>query len=64
MEGKEIIHKQAPCFPDGEINTAEGENESKEGLCRCAANPSGCFVDGIGRILPLQLRDDVPLPSA
>lgn len=54
---KEIIHKQAPCQPDGEI-TSEGQEESKEGTCYCSKNPKGCCVDGVGRILPLQTKED------
>lgn len=59
MKGREIIFKQAPCRPDGVISS-DGQQESKEGTCRCSENPTGCCVDGIGRILPLQLKEDIP----
>ncbi|OQA93731.1 MAG: hypothetical protein BWY24_00334 [Microgenomates group bacterium ADurb.Bin219] len=55
MSGTEIIYQQAPCRPDGVISS-DGQQETKEGACRCPANPKGCCVDGIGRILPLRLK--------
>lgn len=58
-----IIYKQAPCKPDGEI-TCDGQEESKEGTCRCSANPEGCCVDSLGIIIPRVLTDDTPLPTA
>jgi len=57
MPGTEIIHRQAPCRPDGTISS-DGQQETKEGTCRCPANPEGCCVDGIGRILPLRLKTE------
>ena len=59
MAEKEIIYKQAPCRPDGKISS-EGQEESKEGTCRCSKNPDGCCVDGIGLILPLRLKEHLP----
>lgn len=58
----EIIYKQAPCRPDGKISR-EGQEESKEGTCRCPLNPEGCCVDSLGVIIPRVLKDDSPLPS-
>jgi hypothetical protein len=63
MESKpqKIIWNQAPCRPDGEISS-DGQEESKEGTCRCPANPvRGCCVDAIGVLLPRTLRPDSPL---
>ncbi len=62
-QSKNIIYKQAPCTPDGEI-TSDGQQESKEGTCRCKLNPSGCCVDGFGIIIPKILKDESPLPTA
>jgi len=58
---REIIYRQAPCQPDGVISS-DGQQESKEGTCRCSLNPTGCCVDGIGRIIPLQPKKGVTLP--
>lgn len=54
--GKEIIYKQAPCRPDG-IISSDGQEESKEGTCRCSINPDGCCVGDFGIILPRTLKD-------
>lgn len=56
--GKEIIYKQAPCREDG-IITSDGQEETKEGTCYCDENPEGCCVDGLGRILPFRLKEEV-----
>ena len=58
ISGKEIIHQQAPCRENG-IITSDGQEETKEGTCRCPVNPEGCCVDGLGRLLPLLLKGRV-----
>lgn len=52
---QEIVYEQAPCRPDGVISS-DGQQESKEGTCRCSFNPEGCCVDSLGIILPKKLK--------
>ncbi len=54
--GKKIKYKQAPCMPDGEISS-DGQEESKEGTCRCSKNPDGCCVGEFGIIIPRTLKE-------
>lgn len=57
---KEIPWLQAPCRPDGVISR-DGQEESKEGTCRCVINPEGCCVDAIGIIIPKVSKGDASL---
>lgn len=54
-----IEYVQAPCRPDGAIS-ADGQEESKEGTCRCALNPVGCCVDAYGIIIPKVRKNECP----
>lgn len=38
------IGRIAPCYPDGEVTTIDGDN--KLAVCYCSHNPLGCAVDG------------------
>jgi hypothetical protein len=58
---QEIPYLQAPCRSDGEISR-DGQEESKEGTCRCSVNPRGCCVDAIGIIIPKVLKAGASLP--
>ncbi len=51
-----IEYDQAPCRSDGVINR-DGQEESKEGTCRCKINPNGCCVDAFGIIRPRILKE-------
>jgi len=52
--GREIEFEQAPCNSLGEIS-ADGQEESKEGTCRCPGHE--CCVDSIGILVPHKLKD-------
>lgn len=53
---KENPYETAPCREDGEI-FSEGQQETKDGTCRCRANPQGCCVVGpMATILPRRLK--------
>jgi hypothetical protein len=56
----EIPYFQAPCRPDGVISS-DGQEETKEGTCRCPGNE--CCVDGLGVRLPRILKTNSPLPE-
>lgn len=66
---REIIYQQAPCpnrvDPKGRPAQiiADGEGETKEGICCCLYNGVlyTCCVDGLGIIIPPRLRDDIDL---
>jgi hypothetical protein len=52
--GREIEFEQAPCNPFGVIS-ADNQQESKEGTCRCPGHE--CCVDAIGILVPHILKN-------
>lgn len=56
-QGQVIIFEQAPCRLDGVISR-DGQEESKEGTCRCTLSPEGCCVDAYGIIVPKILKPE------
>ena len=51
------IGRMAPCQTDGEVTTID--NDNKQAVCYCSANPQGCGVNGRNIVIDILIAEKI-----